>query len=130
MSSYFATILALPFEEAIERVRAALQREGFGVLTEIDVAETLRKKIGVDFRPYRILGACNPAFAHQALLEEDKIGTMLPCNVIVQALGEDRTEIAAVDPVASMHAVGNPRLGKIAGEVRARLRNVIEGLAA
>ena len=129
MGYTLTTTVQRPYDETVEAVREALGEQGFGVLTEIDVAETLRKKIGVDFRPYRILGACNPGFAHQALLEEDKIGTMLPCNVIVQALGEDRTEIAAVDPVASMHAVGNPRLGKIAGEVRARLRNVIDGLA-
>jgi uncharacterized protein (DUF302 family) len=129
MSYYIATTLALPFEEAIERARAALQREGFGVLTEIDVADTLKKKIGADFRPYRILGACNPGFAHQALLEEDKIGTMLPCNVIVQSLGDGRTEVAAVDPVASMQAVGNPRLGEVATEVQSRLRSVIDSLA-
>ena len=128
MSYYFATTLSLPIDEAIERTKAALQREGFGVLTEIDVAATLRKKIGADFRPYRILGACNPGFAHPALLAEDKIGTMLPCNVIVQALPDGRTEIAAVDPIASMQAVGKPRLGEIAAEVQSRLRGIVEGL--
>jgi uncharacterized protein (DUF302 family) len=130
MSYYFATTLALPFDEAIESAKAALQQEGFGILTEIDVADTLRKKIGAEFRPYRILGACNPAFAHQALLHEDKIGTMLPCNVIVQALSDGRTEVAAVDPVASMQAVGNPGLAGIATEVQARLRKAIESLGS
>ena len=128
MGYYFATSLDVPFDEAIDRAKAALQQEGFGVLSEIDVAETLKKKIGADFRPYRILGACNPGFAHQALLAEDKIGTMLPCNVIVQSLGEGRTEIAAVDPVASMQAVANPGLEGIAAEVQARLRRVIDSL--
>ena len=129
MGYYIATTLPFSFDEAIARTEAALKEEGFGVISRIDIQEALKTKIGVDFRPYIILGACNPALAHEALKLEDKVGTMLPCNVIVQALGEDRTEIAAVDPVASMHAVGNPRLGKIAGEVRARLRNVIDGLA-
>ena len=130
MSYYFATTLALPFEEAIERAKAALQQEGFGILTEIDVADTLKKKIGAQFRPYRILGACNPALAHQALLQEDKIGTMLPCNVVVQALPDGRSEIAAVDPVASMQAVENSGLAGIATEVQSRLRKVIENLGS
>jgi uncharacterized protein (DUF302 family) len=128
MSYYFAKTLDLPFEAAIERVTAALKEEGFGVLTEINVQATLKKKIDVDFRPYTILGACNPGFAHKALLAEDKIGTMLPCNVIVQDAGGGRTEVAAVDPIASMQAIDNPELGAIAGTVRAKLRAVVEGL--
>lgn len=128
MTYYFATTLPVSFEEGIERAKAALADEGFGVLTEIDVAETLKKKIGADFRPYRILGACNPTLAHQALQQEDKIGTMLPCNVVVQELASGAVEIAAVDPVASMQAVENPALGDIATAVQAKLRRVIERL--
>ena len=128
MTYYFATTLPVSFEEGIERAKAALADEGFGVLTEIDVAETLKKKIGADFRPYRILGACNPTLAHQALQQEDKIGTMLPCNVVVQELASGGVEIAAVDPVASMQAVENPALGDIATAVQAKLRRVIERL--
>ncbi len=125
---YFARTVDMPPDEAERRIREELQKEGFGVLTEIDVQQTLRKKLDVDFRPYKILGACNPDFAHQALLAEDKIGTMLPCNVILQEAGDGKTEVAAVDPVASMQAVENERLASIAGEVRNRLRQVIERL--
>ncbi len=125
---YFARTLDLPLNEAESRVRDELQKEGFGVLTEIDVKATFKKKLDVDFRPYKILGACNPQFAHQALEAEDKIGTMLPCNVIVQEAGDGKTEVAAVDPVASMQAVENDGLGGIASEVRERLRQVIERL--
>ena len=125
MTYYFAATLPVTFEEATDRAKAALQEEGFGILTEIDVAETLKRKIGTDFRPYRILGACNPALAHQALLREDKVGTMLPCNVVVQELAPGAVEVAAVDPVASMQAVGNPALGEIAAAVQAKLRDVI-----
>lgn len=125
---YFNKTLDLPLEQAIERVTEELKKEGFGILTQIDVRETLKKKLDVDFRPYRILGACNPSFAHQALQAEDKIGTMLPCNVIVQETGEGKTEVAAVDPVASMQAIDNPSLGSIAGQVRDRLRQVVERL--
>jgi len=125
---YFAKTLDLPMDQAIDRVTAALKEEGFGILTEIDVAATLKKKLDVDFRPYRILGACNPGFAHKALQAEDKIGTMLPCNVIVQDAGDGRTEVAAIDPMASMQAVVNDQLGPIASEVRDRLRRVVEGL--
>jgi len=128
MSYYFARTIQSGFDDAIERVKKALSAEGFGVLTEIDVRETLKKKLNVEFRPYRILGACNPAFAHKALEAEDKIGTMLPCNVIVQDAGGGRIEIAAIDPVASMQAVKNPALSSVAGEVRAKLRSVIERL--
>ncbi len=128
MSYYFSKILDISFDDAIAKVTEALKEEGFGVLTEIDVKETLKKKIDVDFHPYRILGACNPKLAHQALTAEDKIGTMLPCNVIVQQLDGGKVEIAAVDPVASMAAVQNDDLGKIAGTVRAKLSQVIETL--
>ena len=128
MSYYFSKILDISFDDAIAKVTEALKEEGFGVLTEIDVKETLKKKIDVDFHPYRILGACNPKLAHQALTAEDKIGTMLPCNVIVQQLDGGKIEIAAVDPAASMAAVQNDDLGKIAGTVRAKLSQVIETL--
>jgi uncharacterized protein (DUF302 family) len=128
MSYYFNKIVALPFDEAVERVKAELKKDGFGVLTEIDVQKTLREKIGVDFRPYRILGACNPSFAYKALMAEDKIGTMLPCNVIVQELGPGRTEVAAIDPLASMAAVKNEDLGAVGLEVREKLRAVVDRL--
>lgn len=128
MSYYFATELALPFEAAVRRTREALATGGFGVLTEIDVAATLNAKLGVDFRPYRILGACNPALAHRALSVEDKVGTMLPCNVIVQEIEPGRCEIAAIDPAASMQAVGNPALDEVALEVRAALQRVVTEL--
>jgi uncharacterized protein (DUF302 family) len=123
---YFARTVNMPPEEAEQRVREELQKEGFGILTEIDVRQTLKKKLDVDFRPYKILGACNPSFAHQALLAEEMIGTMLPCNVILQQVGDGETEVAAVDPVASMQAVENEKLASIAGQVRDRLRRVIE----
>lgn len=110
MSYYFSKILDLPFEEAVAAAKAALAAEGFGVLTEIDVAQTLRAKIGAEFRPYLILGACNPALAHEALKLEDKVGLMLPCNVIVQDAGGGKTEVAAINPAASMEAIDNPRL--------------------
>ena len=128
MSYYFATTLDLPLEEAVLRATEALQEEGFGVLTEIDVAATLKKKLDVEFRPYRILGACNPALAFQALQREDKIGMMLPCNVVVQEIEPGRSEVAAVDPVASMQAVENPELGGVAQTVRAKLAKVIDRL--
>tara|TARA_B100001115_G_scaffold172409_1_gene155597 strand:+ start:274 stop:636 length:363 start_codon:yes stop_codon:yes gene_type:complete len=115
------------FDEVIEKVTEALKKEGFGVLTEIDVQSTLKKKLDEDFRPYRILGACNPPFAHKALLAEDKIGAMLPCNVIVQQRDKE-IEVAAVDPVASMQAVENDKLEGIAKEIRNKLRSVIESL--
>ena len=104
MSYYMAATLQVPFDEAIARTEAALKTEGFGVLTRIDVSQTLKAKIDVDFRPYVILGACNPALAHEALNLEDKVGTMLPCNVVVQQFGDGRVEVAAIDPVASMQA--------------------------
>ena len=128
MSYYFSKTINLPFDEAIIRVTEELKKEGFGVLTEIDVKATLKKKLDVDFRNYRILGACNPPFAHQALLAEDKIGTMLPCNVIVQELAPGTVEVAAIDPVASMSAVENPGLAEIGMQVRAKLQKVVESV--
>ena len=128
MTYHFSKRLRLPFESAIARVTEALRQQGFGILTEIDVEQTLKKKLGADFRPYRILGACNPSLAYQALQVEDKIGTMLPCNVIVQDAGDGMVEISAVDPVASMAAVDNPKLAVVAEMVRAKLRDVIASL--
>lgn len=128
MKYYHETKLKnISFEEAIEKVTDALKEEGFGVLTEIDVRETLKKKLDEDFRPYKILGACNPPYAHKALLAEDKIGTMLPCNVIVQQL-DDSIEVAAVDPMASMQTVKNKQLENIAEEIRDKLNAVIDNL--
>jgi uncharacterized protein (DUF302 family) len=127
MSYYFAKTLRLPFAEAVQRVTDELAAAGFGVLTEIDVQKTLEVKLGVEFPPYRILGACNPQLAHRALQAEDKIGTMLPCNVILQQTDEG-VEVAAVDPAASMQAVDNPDLADIAQQVRGLLQGVIEKL--
>ncbi len=126
MSYYFSRKIKGPFEDVENRVRIALKEEGFGVLTEIDVKETLKKKCDVDFRKYKILGACNPPFAYKALQVEDKIGTMLPCNVIVQAVGTDEVEIAAIDPIASMQAVKNEALQPVADEVQRKLKKVID----
>ncbi len=128
MSYYFSKTVQTTFDDAVSRVTEELKKEGFGVLTEIDVQETLKKKLNVDFRKYRILGACNPQYAYKALEAEDKIGTMLPCNVIVQEIAGVGAEIAAIDPAASMLAVKNPELEKIAGQVRDKLRSVIERL--
>jgi uncharacterized protein (DUF302 family) len=128
MSYYFAKRLGKGFESAVSRVTEALQKEGFGVLTEIDVHAVMKKKLGVTMKPYKILGACNPQFAHMALEAEDKIGTMLPCNVIVQELADGDIEVAAVDPIASMQGVGNQALAGIAGEVQAKLKGVIDSL--
>lgn len=124
---YYARTLDASMDETIERVTDALSEEGFGILTEIDVQATLKKKLDVDVPAYRILGACNPGFAHKALQAEPMIGTMLPCNVIVRER-ENGTEVAAVDPVASMQAVENDDLEPIASEVRDRLRKVIDAL--
>jgi uncharacterized protein (DUF302 family) len=127
MAYYFSRTLELPFDRAVEATIAALKTRGFGVLTRIDVQATMKEKIGADFRPYVILGACNPQMAHTALLAEDKIGTMLPCNVIVQER-DGKSEVAAVDPVASMQAIDNPALAPIAAEVQSRLKAVIDAL--
>lgn len=128
MAYYFTKTVGMPFDETIARVTEALQKEGFGVLTDIDVRATMKKKLDVDFRNYRILGACNPPFAHQALLAEDKIGTMLPCNVIVQEHAPGVVEVSAVDPVASMSSVQNAALGEVAVTVRGKLQKVIESI--
>ncbi len=125
---YFSKTLKTSFEEGLKRVTEELKKEGFGILSEIDVKKTMKEKLGADFRNYKILGACNPSFAHKALEFEDKIGTMLPCNVVVQELAAGQIEVAAVDPVASMRAVENPRLGEVAGQVREKLRKVIDSL--
>ena len=128
MSYYFSKKVKMAFEEAVVRITEELKKEGFGVLTEIDVKETLKKKLNVDFQQYKILGACNPPFAYQALQAEDKIGLMLPCNVIVQEKSGGEIEISAVDPVASMQAIQNPKLENVAKQVQAKLRKVIENL--
>lgn len=128
MSYYFAKKLNLPFDEAIEKVTAALQAKGFGVLTEIDVKATLKKKLDVDFRNYKILGACNPPFAYKALQAEPLIGAMLPCNVIVQEIEAGKVQVAAIDPIASMQAVQNPKLAEVAGQVQKMLKQVVESL--
>jgi uncharacterized protein (DUF302 family) len=128
MSYHFTKICKISFEEAINKVVEALKKEGFGILTEIDVKATLKKKLDLEFRNYRILGACNPPFAYQALQAEDKIGTMLPCNVIVQETAEGVVEVSAVDPVASMQVSQNSRLESIAVEVREKLKKVIDSL--
>jgi uncharacterized protein (DUF302 family) len=128
MGYHFTRIVQMSFDDAIRKVTDELKKEGFGVLTEIDVGETLKKKLNVDFRRYRILGACNPQFAYQALQAEDKIGTMLPCNIVVQETTGGDIEVSAVDPVASMKAIENPTLAKTAEQVRAKLRNVIDNL--
>lgn len=125
---YNKEIQGINFEEAIQKVTEALKEEGFGVLTEIDVKETFKKKLDVDFKPYRILGACNPQFAYKALQAEDKIGAMLPCNVVVQQNNPETIEVSVVDPVASMQAVENEGLGAIAGEVRDKLKRVLDKL--
>ena len=127
MSYYIARKIDGTFEDVIERTKAALKDEGFGVLTDIDVQATLKSKIAVDFRPYRILGACNPTLAHGALQMEDKIGVMLPCNVIVQATDEG-VEVAAVDPVASLGRVGSDELTETAGDVKQRLERVVAAI--
>lgn len=128
MSYYFAKTLAVGFDEAVNRTVAALKLEGFGIITDIDVADTFRKKLGIDFRRYRILGACNPQLAHRALQIENKVGTMLPCNVVVQELDGGQSEVAAIDPVASMQAIDHPSLQQAAAEVQLRLRHVIDHL--
>lgn len=128
MTYYFATTINDSFENAITRVTRELANEGFGVITEIDVTGTFAKKLGKAFRPYRILGACNPQYAFQALSTEDKIGTMLPCNVIVQELAPGKIEVATVDPISSMQAVPNESLAQLAMEVRDRLGKVIAAL--
>lgn len=129
MSYYIETILRdTNFEDAVEKVTEELKKEGFGVLTEIDLKTTLKKKLDVDFYNYKILGACNPPYAHKALMAENKIGTMLPCNVIVQERSPGEIEVSAVDPIASMQAIENPDLGQLAQEIRDKLKTVIEAV--
>ena len=127
MDYHFSKTLDRPFEQVVADVTEALKERGFGVLTTIDVKETLKKKIDVDFRPYTILGACNPGFAHQALQAEDKIGTMLPCNVIVQQ-AKGVVEVSAVDPAASMVAIDNDDLAALATQVRDLLKEMVDSL--
>lgn len=128
MEYYISKKIDATFEQAIDRVKESLENEGFGVLSEINIHDKLKEKLNVDFKRYTILGACNPAYAYQALQHEDKVGTMLPCNVIVQELGKNEVEVAAIDPVASMMAIENPKLAKLAGEIKKKLERVIESL--
>jgi len=128
MGYYFSKIVHMPFDDAVRHVTEALAAKGFGVLTTIDVRAVMKNRLGVEFRPYTILGACNPHFAWRALQAEDKIGTMLPCNVVVSEVRAGSVEVAAVDPVASMGAIQNPALADIAADVRARLSEAVEGL--
>ncbi len=122
----FSRTTNMSYEEAMEKVTEELKKEGFGVLTEIDVKATLKKKLDVDFKKYKILGACNPPYAYKALQHEEQIGLMLPCNVIVYEKDSGETVVAAIDPIASMQAVQNAELGQIAAEIRQKLKNVIE----
>lgn len=128
MNYYFTKTINSTFKDAIQKVTDELKKEGFRILTEIDVKETLKKKLDVDFKKYRILGACNPPFAYKALQAEDKIGAMLPCNVIVIEQEKNKIEVAAVDPVASMQAINNESLGDIALEIQSKLKKVIDKL--
>lgn len=128
MSYYFNKQLTMSFEQAIDKITQALKEEGFGILTQIDIQETLKNRLGVDFKRYQVLGACNPNFAHQALQVENKIGTMLPCNVVVQEDEPGMIEVSAIDPIASMQAIENPELKSIAEQVRAKLERVIRDL--
>lgn len=128
MEYSFNKIMNMSFDDAINKVTDELKKEGFGILTDIDVQTTLKKKLDVHFRKYRILGACNPPFAYKALQAESRIGTMLPCNVIVQELEPGKIEVSAIDPIASMQAIENPGLRDIAVQVRAKLKKVVESL--
>ncbi len=128
MNYYINKTITAEFDKAEELVIEALKKEGFGVLSEIDIQEKLKEKLDVDFRKYKILGACNPPNAYKALQEEDKIGTMLPCNVILQEVGENQVEVAAVNPAASMIAVENKQLAEIAGDIKTKLERVIKSL--
>ncbi len=126
MAYYLTKTVSIPFEEALPRVTSELKKEGFGIITEIDVKETLKKKLNVEFRKYRILGACNPNFAYQALKEEERIGLLLPCNVIIQEKESGQTEVSAINPMETMKNVQNPKLVDIANQVQSRLQKVIE----
>lgn len=128
MSYYFTKTLDVSFDEAVVRVTEELKKEGFGILTDIDLKETLKKKLNVDFKKYRILGACNPPFAYKSLQAEDNIGLMLPCNVVVQEISEGKIEVAAIDPIASMQAIENSKLRDVAEQVQVKLKTVIDSL--
>ena len=128
MKYYIAKTASGDFSAVVERVIESLKAEGFGILTDIDVKATMKKKLDINFRDYRILGACNPPLAHQALSADDKIGTMLPCNVIVQDLGGGKIEVAAINPAVSMEHVGNPTLNTIAESVTGKLKRVITAI--
>ncbi|MDH5189119.1 MAG: DUF302 domain-containing protein [Rhodospirillaceae bacterium] len=128
MSYHFTTTVDMDFDAAIEHTTAALKEKGFGVLTTIDVQKAMKEKIDKDINPYTILGACNPSYAYKALQSENKIGTMLPCNVVVQKTDDGKIEVSAVDPAASMSAIENPNLGSVAGEVRDMLKDMIANL--
>jgi len=128
MSYYISKKIDATFEQAIDEVKEALAIQGFGIITEINMQQKLKEKLDVDFRRYTILGACNPAYAYKALQNEDKIGTMLPCNVVVQELGENEIEVAAIDPVASMMAIENDSLKSFASEIKSKLEKAIESL--
>ena len=125
MTYHFSKMLDAPFDDAVAATRESLAAEGFGVITEIDIRQTFKAKIGEEFRPYMILGACNPRLAFEALQLEDKVGAMLPCNVVVQQTADGRTEVSAVDPVASMQAIDNPALKDKAGMVADKLKAAI-----
>ena len=128
MSYYYNKTVNGTFDNVIDKVTDLLGKEGFGILSEIDIQQTLKNKLDVDFKKYKILGACNPPFAYKALLAEDKIGTMLPCNVIVQELGENKIEVAAINPLVSMQSVKNTELNKVAEKVSEKLKAVINKL--
>ena len=128
MAYYLSKTLSMSFDAAVTRTVEALKHEGFGIITEIDIQQTLKTKIGVDFPSYRILGACNPALAYEALKLENKVGTMLPCNVVVRDAGDGQTEVAAIDPVATMDAIDNPALKQAAAQIKAKLERVIAQL--
>ena len=128
MNYHMTKTVSLPFDTAIEKVTEALKAEGFGILTDIDIKATLHKKLDVDFRPYRILGACNPPLAHEALETEDKVGVLLPCNVVVQEVKPGEVEVSAMDPVGAMEAIGNDKLTALAKRVKERLNRVLEAV--
>ena len=128
MNYHMTKTVSLPFDTAIEKVTGALKAEGFGILTDIDIKATLHKKLDVDFRPYRILGACNPPLAHEALQTEDKVGVLLPCNVVVQEVKPGEVEVSAMDPVGAMEAIGNDKLTDLARRVKGKLNKVLEAV--
>jgi uncharacterized protein (DUF302 family) len=128
LAYYFTKIVARSFDETLAKLTDELKKEGFGILTEIDVKETLKNKLNVDFRQYKILGTCNPSFAYRALQAEDKIGILLPCNVIIQEKGDSQVEVSAIDPIETMKVVGNPKLATLAERVQAKLKRVIANI--